>query len=225
MARRTNDTPLTPARVVDAAVELTRLHGTEGWSIRDLAAALGSWPNSVYHHVGDRDAVLRLVLDRVVAELPNPSADLSWQEWFRGFLFGSRPVFLRYVGVARLLCRDGPTVPAALPIIDRGVGLLLRAGFGERAPRAYGVLVDSAFLVIALDEDRTLAGSGRDATAGAMLAMAEPSDAGPGWQAMHGYVSQWIADAETHREKLYTYSVEAAIAGLEADLAGRHEPH
>lgn len=197
---------------------LTRERGLDGWTIRDLATELDTWPNNIAHHVGDREAVMHAVVDRVVSLMPNPPADLAWQDWFRTFLYGGAVTLGEYAGVTRRLCRDGPSVPAALPIIDRGVGLLSGAGFGDSAPRAYSVLLNGALLLVALDDDRELAGRRRGQAPRNLLAMDPPNGAGPGWDVMRSHLEQWAADPEARRRDLLTYTVETAIAGLEAEL-------
>ncbi|WP_435600974.1 TetR/AcrR family transcriptional regulator [Streptomyces sp. C10-9-1] len=209
---------LTPDQVIDAALELTRAHGLDGWTLRQLARALGTWPNTVAHHVGDREDVVAAVVQRVVAMMPNPLAELGWQEWFRALLLPSRDIIGRYPGVARRLARDGATVPAALPIMDRGVGLLVDAGFGDRAPLAYGVLLNSAVLLVALDDDRRLTGPAPGEAASALLAMPAPEGAGPGWAAMRPWLRASVEDAVAVRATLYRYTVESLLTGLQADL-------
>ncbi|MBQ0824955.1 TetR family transcriptional regulator [Streptomyces sp. RG38] len=205
--------------VVDTALRLTRDHGLDGWTVRQLAHALGTWPNTIAHHVGDRDAVLDAVVQRVVALMPNPPADLGWQEWFRALLLPSRDIIAGYTGVARRLVRDGATVPAALPIMDRGIGLLADAGFGPRAPLAYAVLLNTSMLLIALDDDRKLAGRGRGEAAADLMAMAPPAGAGAGWEAMRPWLREWADDPDASRERLYRYTIESLLTGLEADRA------
>jgi AcrR family transcriptional regulator len=210
---------LTPERVIDAALDLTRERGLEGWTIRDLATALDVWPNTITYHVGDREAILDAVTERVVAMMPNPPVGLGWQDWFRAFLFPSRDIIGGYAGVARRLCRNGATVPSALPIMDRGIGLLAAAGFGPRAPLAYAVLLNSAILLVALDDDRALAGHGRGDAATVLRAMPPPPAAGAGWAAMQPWLQEWATDPAASRVVLYRYTIENILAGLAVDLA------
>ncbi|WP_198939488.1 TetR family transcriptional regulator [Pseudofrankia sp. EUN1h] len=215
---------LTPGLVIDAALELSRERGLDGWTIRDLAQALKVWPNTIAYHVGDREAILDAVVERVVAMMPNPPVDLGWQDWFRAFLFPGRDIVGRYVGVARRLCRDGATVPSAFPIMDRGIGLLAAAGFGDRAPLAYATLLNSAMLLVALDDDRALAGHGRGDAAIALRSAPAPPGAGAGWATMQPWLRGWAEDPDASRAALYRYTIECLLAGLEADLrtgAGR----
>ncbi|WP_026248652.1 TetR/AcrR family transcriptional regulator [Streptomyces sp. LaPpAH-108] len=223
--RRNPKPRLTPDRVVDTALRLTREHGLEGWTIRQLAAALDTWPNTIAHHVGDREALRHAVVQRVVEMMPNPPAELGWQDWFRALLHPARDIIGAHPGVARRLARDGATVPAALPIMDRGIGLLTTAGFGDRAPLAYAVLLNNAVLLVALDDDRALADRDRGQAAATLMAMPPPADAGTGWASLQPWLRQWATDPDTSRQTLYRYTIEALLTGLAADLAHRHEGH
>ncbi|WP_084468476.1 TetR/AcrR family transcriptional regulator [Actinokineospora inagensis] len=145
---------VTPARVVAEALALTRSHGVETWTLRQLAAAVQAYPAVIYHHVGDREAVVAAVLDRVARELPLPPDSLPWRTWFERFLTDARPVLRRYPGVARRLAVHGERVPAMHDIVDRGVDVLTRAGFGPQAGPVYTVLVTHALQSIATEDDR-----------------------------------------------------------------------
>ncbi|MFT4082719.1 MAG: TetR/AcrR family transcriptional regulator C-terminal domain-containing protein [Nocardioides sp.] len=213
--------PVTRERVVDAALALTRERGIDGWSLRDLAAELRTWPNGIAHHVGTREQVCQGVVDAVVRQMTNPPAELGWREWFRTFLGQGREVLRRYPGVARRLCRDGPAVPAAMPIMERGVGLLVEAGFGSDALRAYSVLLDSAVLLVALADDRRAAGGELGAAADRLRDVVPDRAAAPAWDAVHGYLAEWRADADGAFDALFDYTVDTVLAGLRPPPAAR----
>ncbi len=182
--------------------------------MRQVAEALQTWPNNLYHHVGDRDAVVRGVLERVVSQLPIPPAQLDWQDWFRLLLLDGRDVLGRYRGAAMRLCRDGPSIPSAVAIIDRGVGILVRAGFGDDAPRVYSALLNGALLLVSLEDERVKNGQAAHQAATRLRAMPPPADADPdGWDAMHRYLTQRIADPRSAQADTYRYTVEILIAG------------
>ncbi|MFG3255606.1 TetR/AcrR family transcriptional regulator [Streptomyces sp. NPDC048172] len=71
-ARRGRPARLSRDRIVDAALALVTEEGSEALSMRKVADALGSAPMSIYRHVSDKDELLLLVLDRIVAGLPRP---------------------------------------------------------------------------------------------------------------------------------------------------------
>lgn len=187
--------------------------------MRDLAGALGTWPNGIYHHVGDREAVVRQVLERVVRQMPVPPASVPWQQWFRSFLHDGRSVLEQHPGSAGRLCRDGPGVPAAAVIIDRGVGLLLDAGFGPEAPAAYSLALNSTLLLIATDDARRASGQVRSDMAHALLAVPDPPDAGRGWAAMREAMTALAAaPANDDGSTFFAYTVERTIDGLKRQL-------
>lgn len=63
---------LSRERVVDAALEIVTREGGDALSMRRVAEALGSAPMSIYRHVRDKDELLTLLMERVVAGLPRP---------------------------------------------------------------------------------------------------------------------------------------------------------
>ncbi|MFI1399299.1 TetR/AcrR family transcriptional regulator [Streptomyces sp. NPDC020681] len=146
--------PITADKIIDAAVELTAQHGLDGWSIRQISTKLDVWPGVVAHHVGDREAVVMAVTDRVIARIPVPDVSVPWRDWFSALMLEGRTVLRQYPGVARRLVVVGPNVPSALPTIDKGIKVLLGAGFGEHATEIYRYLLNSAFMLVAVEDDR-----------------------------------------------------------------------
>lgn len=217
---RTGGVPRTADDIVTAALALAEARGLLGWTVRELAQEVGTWQNVVYHHVGDRETVIAAVLERIVGQMPTPPTELPWQEWFRRTLTEGRRVLRRFPGAAGRLCRDGPSVSSAARIIDLGVGKLLEAGFGDEAPQAYSLLFNSCLLLVAIDDERRMAGaSGRD-VALAMLGTPPPVDAGAGWRTMTAALQRAVDDPDyPDNSSQFDYALERTIAGLEQRLA------
>ena len=77
-------TPLSPARIHEAALALIDEHGIEALSMRRLAAALGVDPMSIYHHVPGKQALLQGVFQAVLEELAIPRrGEGGWQAVLR----------------------------------------------------------------------------------------------------------------------------------------------
>ncbi|OXM54851.1 TetR/AcrR family transcriptional regulator [Amycolatopsis alba] len=211
---------VTKARIIDAALELSAESGLENWTLRQLAAAVDAYPAVVYHHVGDRDTVVVAVLDRVVGELTLPDETLPWRAWFEGFLPTVRTVLRRYPGSARRLALFGPSVAAAVPTMNTGIGRLLAAGFGGEAPFAYNLLLATACQFVAMEDDRESAMALQlDRTEG-YAAYRTRTDL-PGMAALGESVSALVADpdlAAGYYERLYGYAVERCLDGLEHRL-------
>ncbi|MFD9895045.1 TetR/AcrR family transcriptional regulator [Amycolatopsis sp. NPDC059027] len=214
--------PITRSGVIDAASQLTREHGLEGWTVRLLASRLEVWPAVIYHHVGDREAVIQAVTDHVVAQMPLPDADLPWREWFYTLLVDGRDVLRRHRGVARrMLVQQGPLVPSALRLIDTGVQVLQRAGLGdEEAPSVYSYLLNSGVTLIAVEDDRETNAKAR-ATAVEALGLFRDDTEQPGLAALGRLLHREYADAEsarTYQREFFAYSVQRSLDGVQVRL-------
>lgn len=118
--------------IARAAHGIAAGEGLAAVSMRRVATEVGVWPTALYHHVGDKDGLVRLVLDAVLGELRVPAEDLPWDAWLRAFAVGVREVLLRHPGVAAHLADHGNYSPTALRLVDTAIGVLRRAGFGDR---------------------------------------------------------------------------------------------
>lgn len=217
---------LTPEKVVEAAVELTRDAHLMTWSIRELATRLGVAPSVVYHHVGGKDMLCRRVVERMLEGIEIPPADLSWQEWFRALLDSAGRRAAEYPGSAKWMMMHGPTLPAALPVLENGLAVLRRAGFAERTDIAYSALLNTAMLTVSITDDRlqhegdgprdhvAMMGEFRDL----MSASEDVRDMG------ERYIGPYAEGGETAarmRWGYFRFIVDVTIAGLEAVRPGR----
>ncbi|UUV34528.1 TetR/AcrR family transcriptional regulator [Amycolatopsis roodepoortensis] len=207
---------VTRDRIVDAALELSAESGLENWTLRQLAAAVDAYPAVVYHHVGDRDTVVVAVLDRVVGELTLPDETLPWREWFAEFLPTVRKVLRRYPGSARRLALFGPSVAAAVPTMNTGIGRLLAAGFGTESPFAYNLLLATACQFVAMEDDRESAMALQLDRCEGYASYRTREDL-PGMAALGESISALVADpdlAAGYYERLYDYAVQRCLDGL-----------
>jgi len=72
--------PLTRGRIVESALELARDEGLSGVSMRKLAQELGVEAMSLYHHVPNKRALLILMAERSLSNLPPVDPALEWSE-------------------------------------------------------------------------------------------------------------------------------------------------
>ncbi|TNC24534.1 TetR/AcrR family transcriptional regulator [Amycolatopsis alkalitolerans] len=211
---------VTPDGIVAAALELTACHGLDNWTLRQLAAAVQAYPAVVYHHVGDREAVVSAVVNRVIGMFPLPPEDLHWREWFRRLAIELRTVLTRYPGVARRISVHGVTVWAAAPSIDRGVRLLQAAGFGDESPDIYQFLSNVICNFISVEDEQTRLtevrarnltawGSHRDDTTMPGLAALSAS--------VHAVASDPVR-RDSYFADVFDYSVDRCLDGAEARL-------
>ncbi|WP_422771422.1 TetR/AcrR family transcriptional regulator [Plantactinospora sp. WMMC1484] len=215
---------LTRKRIVDVALELTHGSHLAGWSIRDLARRLDVAPSVIYHHVGGKDLIARHVAERVLDGLAAPPADLDWQDWFRALLDDCYQPVSAHPGVAKWVLMHGPTFPSVLPIVDTGVQVLLRAGFGDQAGFAYAALLNNAMLTISIGDDRLLhEDDGPRDHATMMDDFRRATDGSPGVSALaEAFITPFAQGGQTaarQRRTYYTFVVQTTIAGL-ATLLG-----
>ena len=212
---------LTPERVVDAATDLTREVGLDGWSIRDLSARLGVAPSSIYHHVGDRAAVVRRVIGGLTVQFPLVDPDLDWRVWFEETLLGVRDTLRGYPGVARWFMMRGPALPETAPIADAGMAALARAGFGDRAGFAYAVMFNQVVGSVAFGDDRDSGGSDADPhdRAALLAGLDAQAQSSPGVATLvrtlvHPFATDPVAEGRFTRDAL-----RVTMRGLAAELA------
>ncbi|MFF0033375.1 TetR/AcrR family transcriptional regulator [Streptomyces avermitilis] len=81
---RKRDVPLTEAGIYTSALRLIDADGVEALTMRKLAAALDANPMSLYHHVPNREALLRGVATMVGARFRTVTLEVApWQERMR----------------------------------------------------------------------------------------------------------------------------------------------
>ena len=69
MTEATRAEPLSREAVVDAALRLVEDEGVPALTMRRVAAELGVAVTAIYWHVGNRDALLDELVDRIVADI------------------------------------------------------------------------------------------------------------------------------------------------------------
>jgi AcrR family transcriptional regulator len=147
--------PLTRERIVEAALRVMDRDGLEAVTMRRLGRELGVEAMSLYNHVEDKDAVLRGVLARVLADFELPDdPELDWVERIRQMSRTFRALLLRHPGVIPLLSeKSGPiTDPRALTPIEIALQTLRDAGLSEpETIHAYRAVVGYVVGSVALE--------------------------------------------------------------------------
>lgn len=132
---------LTADHFVAAAMEIAEERGLDGISMRELATRTGTTPMAAYHHVDDRENLIRLVVDRIGATIDFEPSDAAWDQRLRTWAHEIRRALRRYPGTARWLMTNPPAGPNALAILEEALSALVDAGLSDdRAAEAYGVL-------------------------------------------------------------------------------------
>jgi AcrR family transcriptional regulator len=120
-----------PVLGLDAIVERTlRIVDAEGVgavSMRRVAAEFDTGPASLYAYVANKDALLRLVLDRILDEVEIPTGD-DWQDVIRSLARNLRSVLQRHNDAASLSFAHIPTGARSLETVERILATMISGG-------------------------------------------------------------------------------------------------
>jgi AcrR family transcriptional regulator len=89
--------------IAEAALDIVDREGLDALTMRTVAHTLGTGAASLYAHVGSKDELLELVVERVIGEVPPfaPADPERWQEQLKEMARAIRAVFSRHRDVAR----------------------------------------------------------------------------------------------------------------------------
>lgn len=135
--------PISREAIVEAAVRLLDREGLAALSMRRLAEELGTGAASLYWHVGSKDGLLDLVLDRLIGEEKVPDADPGrWKEQLKDVARAQRRVSLRHPYIVRISIGRIPMGPNALRFSERVLAIMRAGGLPPRlAVQGYLLLI------------------------------------------------------------------------------------
>jgi len=121
--------PLTTDAIVDAALRVLDSDGLDGLSMRRVADELGASAASLYWHVGSKDGLLDLLLDRVIGEIqvPEPVPE-RWREQLKEVAIATRATILAHRDIVRISIGRIPMGPNALRHTERVLAILRSGG-------------------------------------------------------------------------------------------------
>jgi AcrR family transcriptional regulator len=124
---------LSQERILAAAAAIVDAEGLDALSMRRLATALGCEAMSLYKHVADKQALLDLLVERVMAEIRPPDPQDPWDRRLLHVALELRRVGLAHPQLFLRLTARLPATPAALEPVEAALAALRDAGFDERA--------------------------------------------------------------------------------------------
>lgn len=135
--------------VVRAALDLLDESGLDAFTMRRLAERLGTYPASVYWHVGGKTEVLSAVgahvLAGVNADLADPTST-PWDEWLAGAARGYRRAMHAHPALAAWAVTHLEARVPVPDVLEQVLFVLARAGFaGDRLASAYTAFMGSLF--------------------------------------------------------------------------------
>ena len=82
--------------IVGAAIEVAEDKGVGAVTMRNVGQRLGFTGMSLYRHVENKNALLDLMADHVIGEVPDIETDLSWDDAIVKFFTGLHNVVLKH---------------------------------------------------------------------------------------------------------------------------------
>jgi AcrR family transcriptional regulator len=126
--------------VVAAALAVVEAEGGDGLTMRRVAEEIGVSASALYGYVANKEELVQLVLEQIMAEIPVPEPTGRWEDFVRAFARGTYDVFRRHPGVAGLTLGRVPFGPAMLPGAERMLAELRAAGLPDQVAAYVGDL-------------------------------------------------------------------------------------
>jgi AcrR family transcriptional regulator len=133
--------PLSPERIVRAAIKLADRRGLEALSMRKLATTLKVEAMSLYNHVANKDELLDAMVDAIVGEIALPPRGGAWKAAMRARAVSALSVMTAHPWAPMLIVSRINVGPNMLRYIDATLATLRDAGFTwEQTDRAWNTL-------------------------------------------------------------------------------------
>ena len=154
MPSRTTATrlPLSPERVVAAALAIADAEGADAVTMRRLAEELTVHPTSLYNHLPTKEAILDAMVDALIAETAMPTVYETWQDWVRAMADGIRTVARAHPRAFLVLTQRAAIGPAAREVTEAALDAFRRGGFTPQQASEAVAAVSLSTLGVALNE-------------------------------------------------------------------------
>lgn len=119
--------------ILDTAAELLRAGDAESFSVRKLAAALGTDSSSLYRHFRDKTELMRAVADRILAAAMDgyrPQGD--WKQRITAVALRLRAIFGRHPQLAAVWGRYGSGGTGSRLVMEELLQALCASGLPEQ---------------------------------------------------------------------------------------------
>lgn len=133
--------PLTPERILEAAVAVADRSGLGAVSMRNVGKELGVEAMSLYHHIANKEALLDALVDWVFAGIDLPGPGEPWRPAMRRRAASARDRLAAHPWAVGLIESRRTPGPALLRHHDAVLGSLRAGGFGVAdAAHAFSVI-------------------------------------------------------------------------------------
>jgi AcrR family transcriptional regulator len=130
--------PLSRDGVIAVALRIMREEGLEKVTMRRVAGELDTGPASLYVYVANMAELHGALLDELLADLSDNSAELGWRERLIALMGQYHGILVKYPSLARSVLLLRPAGPRYIRLIDNLLGLLHEGGVPP-AQAAWGV--------------------------------------------------------------------------------------
>ncbi len=133
--------PLSPERILRAAIKLADRQGLEALSMRKLATALKVEAMSLYNHVANKDEVLDGMVDHIIGEIALPERGGDWKEAMRARAVSALAVMTAHPWAPMLVVSRINVGPNMLRYIEATLASLREAGLSwHETDRAWNTM-------------------------------------------------------------------------------------
>jgi AcrR family transcriptional regulator len=115
---------LTRAEIVDAAIAVADAEGAEALSMRRIAQVLRSGTMSLYWHVANKEHLLDLMQDLLMAEIAVPEPSGDWRADLRAIAISTRAMLRRHRWLMDFIGGRPPLGPNTLLGLERSLATL-----------------------------------------------------------------------------------------------------
>jgi TetR/AcrR family transcriptional regulator, tetracycline repressor protein len=140
-------------QIVEAALELLDREGLAGVTTRKVAERLGVKSSSLYWHFRDREELLDLLSDRIVADARWPAPTLGWREQVEALMTEYLRCLLAHRDAARVAAGRAPTGPHRLRGAETMLTALTAAGLSDKEAVDATLVLTTYVVGFALERD------------------------------------------------------------------------
>ncbi len=224
---------LSRAEIVDAAIAIADAEGADAVSMRRIAQVLRAGTMSLYWHVANKDHLLDLMIDALMAEVTIPELSGDWRADLQGFARNYRAMLLRHLWVMDFVGGRPPLGPNMLLGSERLMAIFDGTGLDPGTTMNILGTVQTYVMGAALREMREARTQRDQEQSGLSLADVQPAlEAWRDRLAADGRLPHFVAfldtnidpDAEETREERFEFGLDCVLDGIAAkvtQLTGR----
>jgi len=219
---------LSREKIVETALALISENGLDGFSLRDVARALGVYPTAIYWYVKSKNALLGEVCAAMLATVLPARGSGSWQDWIRLLCRRYRKAMKQHPNLAQLVgARLLSNSSLDVDLIERVLQVLEEAGCPpERIVELYNTVIAAMCGFVTL-EFAPLPSEGAEAWSDELAqrvhgisALRHPTLARhlPAL-ANNSFILRWQSGHQRPLERSFETYLDVVVAGLERELA------